>query len=53
MRSWKNQLVALKPAVEHFGKMRVRSITHAYIEKYKRQRMQTKTRRGADRTMAA
>src|SRR5262249_32280704 len=51
MRSWKNQLVALKPLVEHFGKMRVRSITHADIEKYKIQRMQTKTHRGADRTI--
>lgn len=52
MRSWKNQLVALKPLVEHFGRMRVRSITHADIEKYKTRRMQTKTRRGTDRSVA-
>lgn len=53
MRSWKHQLVVLKPLVERFGKMRIRSITHADIEKYKCQRMQTKTRRGNDRNVAS
>src|SRR5262245_53536656 len=52
MRSWKNQLVTLKPLVEYFGKMRIRSITHADVEKYKTKREQTKTRRGADRSIA-
>src|SRR5262245_49458947 len=51
MRSWKNQLVALKPLVEHFGKLRVRSITHADIEKYQTRRRQSKAHRGADRTI--
>ncbi|MGH9836361.1 MAG: tyrosine-type recombinase/integrase [Blastocatellia bacterium] len=53
MRSWKHQLVALKPLVEYFGKMRIRSITHASVEKYKTQRLQTKTRRGDDRNIAS
>jgi integrase len=53
MRSWKHQLVTLKPLVEHFGKMRIRSITHADIEKYKTRRLQTKTRRGGDRDIAS
>src|SRR5262245_37599872 len=48
MRSWYTQLAILKPLVAHFGKMRIRSITHADIEKYKTARMQTKTRRGAN-----
>jgi integrase len=52
MRSWKNQLVTLKPLTDHFGKMRVRSITHADIEKYKIARMQTKTRHGDERSTA-
>jgi integrase len=53
MRSWKSQLSALKPLVEHFGRMRIRSIRHADIEKYKRHRMQTKTLRRKDRAPAS
>lgn len=53
IRSWKHQLVVLKPLVERFGKTRIRSITHADIEKYKTRRLQTKTRRGNDRDIAS
>jgi integrase len=53
MRSWKHQLVVLKPLIEHFGNMRIRLITHTSIEKYKRQRLLIKTRRGKDRDIAS
>lgn len=52
MRSWKNQLVFLKPLVDHFGRARIRAITHAELEKYKAKRIETPTRRGADRSIA-
>lgn len=53
LRSWDKQRTFLKPLVAHFGKMRVRSITHADIEKYKAERSQTPKQRGGERTIAS
>ncbi|MGH9845330.1 MAG: tyrosine-type recombinase/integrase [Blastocatellia bacterium] len=51
LRSWRHQLTFLKPLVAHFGKTRIRSITHADIERYKAERVQAPTRHGAERTI--
>jgi hypothetical protein len=44
LRSWKNQLVFLKPLVIHFGKMGVKAITHADIQDYKAMRVEQPVR---------
>lgn len=52
LRSWANQRGYLKPLTEHFGRMRIRSITHGDIEKFKTKRMEIPTRRGESRAIA-
>ncbi len=51
LRSWKSQLGYLKTLRLHFGKQRLQSITHSDLEKYRADRLQAPTARGAERTV--
>lgn len=44
---------ALKPLTEHFGKRRIRAITHATIEAYKVHRLETATIHKGQRQIAS
>jgi integrase len=46
-------LCAVKPLVEHFGSYKIRSITYGDIRSYKQKRLQTPTRYGTQRGIAA
>jgi integrase len=52
MRSWKIQHGFLKTLLTAFGHKRVSAITHSNLEAFKQARLQTKTYRGGERSLA-
>jgi integrase len=53
MRNWKSPRFFLRPLTEHFGRKRLRDITPADIEAFKLLRLDTPTKAGTPRTVAA
>jgi integrase len=51
LRSYKSQLRRLKTLVAYFGAKRVKSMTHADIEKYKITRLKSKSKRNPDQKL--
>jgi integrase len=53
MRSYDKVKLRIVPLKEHFGKMRVRSITQSDVEEYRDDRLRTKTKHDTDRSIAS
>ncbi len=53
LRSFSTPQMFLRKLVEHFGSRPVKMITHAEIEKYKRNRLRNKTVKGGERSIAS
>jgi integrase len=51
-RSWKRQRGFLKTLLEEFGAKRIKAVTYTDLHKYKVRRLQTKTRRGGERSIS-
>ena len=52
MRSWQRQRGFLKILVEHFGRRLIKEMTYTDLEAFRSKRFATKTRRGAERSVA-
>lgn len=52
LRSWKDQRCRLKLLTDYFGKRRVKTITFADLETYKKHRLESDTRSGGERSIA-
>lgn len=53
LRSLKSAKVFLSVLVDFFGARRIRSITHSDVEKFRRDRLKTKTVRGTERSITS
>lgn len=53
LRSWKDQLLRIKLLSRYLGKRRVKAITYADLENYKKERLHTESERGGERSLAS
>jgi integrase len=53
VRSLVTARTVVRPLMEHFGKHRLKSITYGQVRSYKQMRLQTPTRQGGQRSIAA
>jgi integrase len=53
LRSWKDQRARLRLLAGYFGNRRVKTITFADLETYKKHRLESETRKGGERSIAS